>query len=114
MRPRHRPGALRRDWQGNLDGCGLVVWRGREPGGRVCLWLVERLRAEQCLGYPVEASEDSCFVGSASGHAAGLAAPGELVLREVPAGTYLVRLFGDETDPTVWSAVPGTPALAAW
>jgi hypothetical protein len=46
------------------------------------------------LGYPVEASEDSCFVGSASGHAAGLSAPGELVLREVPAGTYLVRLYG--------------------
>jgi chitodextrinase len=46
------------------------------------------------LGYPVTASADSCWVGSASGHAAGVSAPGELVLRHVPSGTYLVRLYG--------------------
>jgi hypothetical protein len=50
--------------------------------------------ASNTLGYPATASEDSCWVGSGGGHAAGLSAPGELVLRHVPAGSYLLRLYG--------------------
>jgi len=51
-------------------------------------------RKDNLLGWPASVSQDTLWAGSFDGHAAALKAPAALEVRDLPAGTYTVELFG--------------------
>ena len=54
-------------------------------------------RKDNLLGWPANVSQDTLWAGSFSGHAAALKAPAALELKDLPAGTYTVELFGSRS-----------------